>query len=164
MKSSISNSTNLNALQTLIYALLSCGKKKRAEEVALQMRELFRETEMTFFAFGIVYLQSGNFYKAEHFFREALRLNPNFGDPRNNLGMALQRQSQATENSLFKSNKLSALNTGDEEKIERDFTEAVKLEPTNETAAENLKNQFSYFNILYGCQVFIPIDFIAFFH
>jgi tetratricopeptide (TPR) repeat protein len=127
------------------------------------MRELFPETEMTFFAFGIVYLQSGNFYKAEHCFREALRLNPNFADARNNLGVSLQRQSQAAENSLFKSNKLSSLNTGDEDEIVRYFTEAVKLEPTNETAAENLKNQFGYFNILYGCLVFIPIVFIAFF-
>ncbi len=152
------------ALQTLINALLSCGKNKRAEEIALKMRELFPEMELTFFALGNVYLQRGNTYEAEHCFREALRLNPNSADARNNLGVALLRQNQAADNSLFKSSNLSILKTGGEEdEIQRHFTEAVKLEPTNETAAENLKNQFSYFNVLYGGLVFIPFLFIAFF-
>jgi len=152
------------ALQTLIYALLNLGKNKRAEEIALRMRESFPEMELTFFALGNVYLQSGNTYEAEHCFREALRLNPNSADARNNLGVALLRQNQAADNSLFKSNNLSILNADSEEdEIQRHFTEAVKLEPTNETAAENLKNQFSYFNVLYGGLVFIPFILIVFF-
>ncbi|MDQ3713801.1 MAG: tetratricopeptide repeat protein [Acidobacteriota bacterium] len=152
-----------SALQTLIYALLNCGKNKRAEEIALKMRDFFPEMEMTFFALGNVYLQNGNSYEAERCFREALRLNPNSADARNNLGVALLRHSQAAENSLFKPNNLSILNTVGEDEIQQHFTEAVKLEPTNEAAAENLKNQFSYYNVLYGLLVFIPFVLIAFF-
>lgn len=151
------------ALQTLIYALLNSGVNKRAEEIALRMREDFPEMETTFFALGNVYLQSGNYYEAEHCFREALRLNPNSADARNNLGLTLLRQSQAADNSLFKPNNLSILNAAGEDEIQKHFTEAVRLEPTNETAAENLKNQFSYFNVLYGGLVFIPFVLIAFF-
>jgi len=152
------------ALQTLIYALLNCGVNKRAEEIALQMRDDFPEMETSFFALGNVYLQNGNTDEAERCFREALRLNPNSADARNNLGVALLRQSQTADNSLFKSNNLSILNAGGgEDEIQRHFTEAVKLEPTNETAAENLKNQFSYFNVFYGLLVFVPFVLIAFF-
>lgn len=151
------------ALQTLTYALLSCDKKKRAEEIALKMRELFPEMEITFFTLGNVYLRFGYAHQAEECFREALRINPNSADARNNLGVALMRQNQTEENKLFKANNLSILDTSDKEEIHSHFTEAIKLEPTNETAAKNLKNQFSYFNILYSCLVFIPIVLIAFF-
>jgi tetratricopeptide (TPR) repeat protein len=152
-----------HALQTLVYALLNCGKKRRAEEIALKLRELFPETEMTFFTLGNVYLQFGYARQAEQCFREALHINPNSSDARNNLGVALLRQNQADENSLFKSNNLSILDTSAKEEIHRHFTEAIKLEPTHETAAENLKNQFSYSNILYSLLVFVPFVLIAFF-
>ncbi len=150
-------------LQTLANAYLTANKTQKAEETAVKMRENFPEMEATFFALGNVYLQKGDNYEAEKCFREALRLNPNSSDARNNLGVALLRQNQSENTSLFKSSNLSILNSESEEKIHEHFTEAIKLEPNHELAAENLKNQFSYFNVLYVFLVFLPFLSIAFF-
>ncbi len=127
------------------------------------MRELSPDSEASFFALGNVYLQKGDNYEAENCFREALRLNPNSSDARNNLGVALLRQKQYDDASLFKSSNLSLLQTRQEDEIHRHFTEAVKLEPNHKVAVENLRNQFDYFFVLYGCLVFVPFLLSAFF-
>jgi tetratricopeptide (TPR) repeat protein len=151
------------ALQTLVNAYLSANKTRKAEEIAVKMRENFPEMEVTFFALGNVYLQKGDNYEAEKCFREALKLNPNSSDARNNLGVALLRQSQSEDTSLFKSSNLSILNSESEENFHEHFKEAIKLNPNHELAADNLKNQFSYFNVLYVFLVFLPFLSIAFF-
>lgn len=150
------------ALQTLVNALLTCNKTRRAKEIALQMRDEFPEMEASFFTLGNVCLQSGDPYEAEQCFREALRLNPTSSDARNNLGVALMRQDAKNKNTLFKSENLSIIETQEDE-IQKHFTEAVKLDPNHATAAENLKNQFSYFNILYALLSLIPFAVIIFF-
>ena len=150
-------------LQNLVFAYLNCNKTKKAKEIALKMRENFPENDMTFFALGNVYLQFGNNYEAEKCFREALRLNTNSADARNNLGVALLRQKQTDDTSLFKTSNLSLFQTSDKDEIHQHFTEAVKLEPNNELAAENLRNQFNYFYVLFGFLVFVPFIITVFF-
>lgn len=150
------------ALQTLANALLTCGKTRRAREIALKMRDEFPEMEASFFVLGNVYLQRGDPYEAERCFREALRLNPTSSDARNNLGVALLRQDAKKQNTLFKAEKLLIIESQDDE-IQNHFTEAVRLNPGHETAVENLKNQFSYFNILYAFLSFTPFALITFF-
>lgn len=144
-----------HALQTLVYAYLNNGKTSEALEIAEKLRELYPETEMAFFMLGNVYLKNGSYREAERNFREALRINPNSSDSRNNLGVALLRQNQSKD--------VSILELSDEEEIHRHFVEAVKLEPNHETAAENLRNQFGYAHVLYLSLVLIPFYTCAFF-
>ncbi len=151
------------ALQNLVNAFLNAKKVRKAEKIALKMRELFPDSEASFFALGNVYLQRGNNYEAESCFREILHINPNSVDARNNLGVALLRQKQNEENSLFKSSNLSLFQKDEENEIHKHFTEAIKLEPTNKTVAENLRSEFDYFYVFYGFLVLVPFIVIAFF-
>lgn len=149
------NPFELFGWQALTNAYLNCNKILKAKETAIKMREHFPESEYSFFSLGNVYLQAGNPYEAEKSFREALRLDPNFSDARNNLGVALLRQRKSDEISLF--------NTPSEDEIRQHFSEAVKLEPENEIAAENLKSQYSYRYALYSFLSFLPFYTLAFF-
>lgn len=144
-----------DALQHLVYAYLNNGKKSEALEIAVKTRELYPETEMSFFMLGNVYLKNGSYDEAERYFREALRINPNSPDSRNNLGVALLRRNNSSDTSILK--------TSDEAEIHRHFVEAVKLEPNHETAAENLRNQFGYSHALDGLLVLLPFYTCAFF-
>src|SRR5687768_250740 len=73
------------ALQVLANAYLGVNKPQKAQEIAEKMRETAPESEFSYFTLGNVYLTRGDNYEAENCFREALRLNPNFADARNNL-------------------------------------------------------------------------------
>ncbi len=150
-------------LQVLVNAYLSSNKPRKAEEIALKMRENFPDSEASFFTLGNVYLQRGNNAGAEKCFREALRIDPNSADARNNLGVALLRQKQNEDTALFKSSNLSLFPNKEEEDIHQHFTEAIRLEPNNHTAAANLRSQFDYFYVLYAFLIFVPFFLIAFF-
>jgi predicted Zn-dependent protease len=144
------------ALQVLTNAYLSANKTKKAEEIALKMRENFPETETSFFVLGNVYLQKRDNYEAAKCFREALRLNPNCSDARNNLGVALLRQNDADDYMFIKPTNLSILDSENDAKIHEHFKEAIKIDPNHKTAAENLENQFGYYNTLYFFLIFLP--------
>lgn len=150
------------ALQVLANVYLEVRQARKALEAAEQMRELAPESETTFFTLGNVHLARGNNHEAENCFRDALRINPNFADARNNLGVALLRQRE--NNSAFnKPSSISIFQTADkEEEIHTHFSEAMRIEPGNEVAAENLRHQFDYLLSIYGFLVFAPFLSLAF--
>ena len=150
------------ALQVLANAYLGVNKPQKAQETAEKMRETAPESEYSFFTLGNVYIARGNNYEAETCFREALRLNPNFADARNNLGVAILRQKE-NESTFYKSSQLSLFQTEEKDEVHTHFSEAIKLEPGNKVAAENLRNQFDYLIVIYGFLFFLPFLTMALF-
>lgn len=151
------------ALQVLANAYLSNNKPRKAEEIARKMLEIAPESENSFFTLGNVYLEIGDNDGAEKCFREVLNINPNSADARNNLGVALLNQKQKKFSSLFEASKPAPLQRNEESEIYQHFSDAVKLEPNNLIAAQNLRNQLDYFTAIYDFLFFVPLALIAFF-
>ena len=150
------------ALQALANAYLEIRQPRKAQSAAEKMCEIAPEMESSHFTLGNVYLARGHHYQAENCFREALRINPNFADARNNLGVAILRQTDQA-GSFNKPAKISILQTAEADEVHTHFSEAMKLEPGNEVAAENLRFQFDYLVVIYGLLIFVPFLLLAFF-
>ncbi len=128
-----------NVLQTLAYAQIACEKYDEAKTTAKKLLEIEPDTEDTHLTAGSVYLSAQEYYLAEKHFQEALRINPTSYNARNNLGVMNLQQK-----------------IGDEYVID-DFTEAVKLDPSNSLAIDNLRIQFSILPQLAVYIMLIPI-------
>lgn len=148
------------ALSTLANAWLSVRKPKKAKEVGEKLIEAAPYWEGSHFTMGNIQLQSGDNYQAERSFREALKINPEFANARNNLGVAVLRQDTNAPGSMFgfKSNSIiTPPGSADDH-----FQEALRLQPENEHAAENFKNQYSYLTAIIPVFAFIPFMMITF--
>lgn len=147
-------------LTTLANAWLSVKKPKKAKEVGEKLIETAPHWEGSHFTMGNIYLEAGDNFLAEKSFREALKINPNFANARNNLGVAIMRQDTNSAASMFglKSNSIIASpgSAGDH------FHEALKLEPGNEHAADNFKSQYSYVTAIVPIFAFIPFMMMTF--
>jgi Tfp pilus assembly protein PilF len=148
------------ALHTLTNARLQLKKIKQAKESAEQMLEVAPELDTTHFTMGNVQLASGDNYLAEQSFREAMRINPNSADARNNLGVAILRQKTNTTASMFGFRSNSIITP--EESTAEHFHGALKLEPGNELAAENFRSQYSYAVAVVPMFAFIPFMMMTF--
>lgn len=148
------------ALSTLAHAWLAVKKPKKAKEVADKLIETAPYWDGSHFTMGNVFMDSGDNYSAEKSFREALKINPNSANARNNLGVAIQRQDTSSTASWFglKSNSIIA----PPEAGEDHFREALKLEPGNEYAAENFRSQYSYVTAIVPIFAFIPFMMMTF--
>lgn len=147
-------------LSTLANALLSVKKPKKAKEVGEKLVEAAPDWEGAHFTMGNIQMATGDNFLAEKSFREALRINPNSSNARNNLGVAILRQETSSTGSIFglKSNSIIA----PPDSTEEHFHEALKLEPGNEVAAENFRNQYSYIIAIVPIFAFIPFMMMAF--
>lgn len=125
-----------NALQTLANALLRNEKQEEAKTVAEKVLELAPDSESAHLTAGNVFLDLQYYQLAEKHFRHALEINPNSYNARNNLGIVALRRDGKSENAV------------------EHFAQAVKLEPTNNLAIENLRAQFS---VLPQLAVFISL-------
>lgn len=147
-------------LSTLANAWLSVKKPKKAKEVGEKLIESAPYWEGSHFTMGNIYLEAGDNFLAEKSFREALKINPNFANARNNLGVAVLRQKTNSAGSIFgfKSNSIIT----PPESTDDHFHEALKLEPDNEHAAENFKSQYSYITAIVPIFAFIPFMMMTF--
>jgi tetratricopeptide (TPR) repeat protein len=148
------------ALHALTNARLQLKKNKKAKESAEMMLELAPELDATHFTMGNVQLACGDNHLAEQSFREALRINPNSADARNNLGVAVLRQKTNTAASIFGFSSNSIITP--EESTAEHFHGALKLEPGNELAAENFRSQYSYAIAVVPIFAFIPFMMMTF--
>jgi tetratricopeptide (TPR) repeat protein len=114
-----------NALENLANALLQNGKPEEAKLIAEKSLEIAPDSESAHFTAGNVFLNLRYYHLAEKHFLEALRINPASANARNNLGIVALRRDGKPENAA------------------EHFAQAVKLEPTNTLAIENLRLQFS---------------------
>lgn len=147
-------------LSTLANAWLSVKKPKKAKEIGEKLVEAAPYWEGSHFTMGNIYLETGDNFLAEKSFRESLKINPNFANARNNLGVAIMRQDSNSAASMFglKSNSIIVpANAGEDH-----FHEALKLEPGNEHAAENFKSQYSYVTAIVPIFAFIPFMMMTF--
>lgn len=145
---------------TLSNALLEAGKPDKAREAAEPLLELDPYSHDTHYTLGNIHLAKGDNRLAETSFREALKVKPDSADARNNLGVALLRRDVNSTSSMFGLRTNSIITPQDA--TEDHFREALKLDPTNETAAENLRNQYSYIVAIIPIFAYIPFMMMAF--
>ncbi len=132
-----------HALQTFANALLRCGKQEEAKSVAEKILELAPDSENSHLTAGSVYLDLQYYQLAEKHYREALRINPLSYNAQNNLGIVAVRRDGKSENAV------------------EYFAEAVKIEPANNLAVENLRMQFSVLPQLAVCILYIPLGILG---
>ncbi len=137
-----------SALLCLVNAQVECTKLDEAKETAKKLLEISPDTEESQITAGNVHLSLREYYLAEKHFREALRINPTSYYARNNLGVVNLKRNIEDEYGDY---------TID------DFAEAVRLDPSNEIAIENLRIQFSILPQLSVYVVLLPITIMGFF-
>lgn len=148
------------ALATLANAWLAVKKPKKAKEFGERLLETAPYWDVSHFTMGNIHMEAGDNFLAERSFKEALKINPNSANARNNLGVAVMRQDSNSAASMFglKSNSIIA----PPGTAEDHFHEALKLEPGNEFAAENFKSQYSYLTAIVPIFAFIPFMMMTF--
>ena len=132
-----------SALQTLANALLRCGKLEEAKSVAVKVLEIAPDSENSHLTAGSVYLDLKYYQLAEKHYREALRINPLSYNAKNNLGIVVLRRDRQPANAA------------------EYFAEAVKLEPVNNLAVENLRMQFSILPQLAVFILYVPLGLLG---
>ena len=132
-----------HALQTLANALLRCGKQEEAKSIVEKVLEIAPDSENSHLTAGGVYLDLQYYHLAEKHYRQALRINPLSYNAQNNLGIVAVRRDRKSENAV------------------EYFAEAVKLEPANNLAVENLRMQFSILPQLAVCILYIPLGLLG---
>lgn len=150
------------ALHTLANVQLEMQKRKQAKQTAERMRELAPQMELSHFLMGNVYLADGDNYSAEREFTEALRINPNSADARNNLGVAVLRQDETRSKPMFASISPWVNTKKNSDMADGHFHEALKLEPNNSKAGENMRFRHSYLMPFVPLVAFIPIVLFSF--
>jgi tetratricopeptide (TPR) repeat protein len=132
-----------SALQTFANALLRCGKTEEAKPVAEKVLEIAPDSETAHLTAGSVYLDLQYYQLAEKHCREALRINPASYNAQNNLGVIALRRDQKSVNAV------------------EHFAHAVKLDPANSLAIENLRVQFSILPQLAVFILYIPLGLLG---
>lgn len=148
------------ALSTLAEMQVETNQHKKAKQTSEKLLEVAPEWDGAHFTMGNVHLAMGDNYLAEKSFKEALRINPNSANARNNLGVAVLRQRTDSKGSMFGFRSNSIIDPPGT--TEEHFHEALKLEPDNEQAAENFRNQYSYLLAIIPIFAFIPFMMISF--
>lgn len=133
------------ALQTFVNAMLRCGKPEEAKSVAEKVLEISPDSESAHLTAGSVYLDLQYYQLAEKHYRAALRINPQSYNAQNNLGIVALRRDGKSENAV------------------EHFASAVRLEPGNTLAIENLRLQFSILPQLAVFLLYIPLGLFGLF-
>ncbi len=134
-----------SALQRFANALLRCGKMEEAKSIAEKILEIAPDSENSHLTAGSVYLDLQYYQLAEKHYREALRINPLSYNAQNNLGIVAVRRDGKSVNAV------------------EYFAEAVRIEPANNLAIENLRLQFSVLPQLAVWFLYIPLGLLGLF-
>lgn len=132
----------------LVDAYLNRQLLSEAQRTAQMLLRIAPDSAETFFVLGRVSQRLDNSEDAEKQFREALKLNPNYAEARNQLAIAVLNQSDTPIERQKQTKENEALNH---------FAESVKIDPNNDFVLGSLKESLDNSGFYFGMIWFSPL-------